>query len=110
MARGGARPGAGRKQGSASAKTREIANKAAEEGITPLEVLINSMREAWEQAKTQKNPDDKLARMGIACGFAKDAAPYLHPKLANVEIQPLDENGDFSDGFTLNVNLVKRES
>jgi hypothetical protein len=35
--RGGKRPGSGRKKGSATKKTREIADRAAAEGITPLE-------------------------------------------------------------------------
>ena len=72
--RGGARKGAGRKAGSATTKTREIANKAAAEGITPLEVMLeamNSFRDGGDIAK--------------AAEFAKDAAPYIHPKLAAIE-------------------------
>jgi hypothetical protein len=71
---GGKRKGAGRRKGSLTKKTREIAEKASAEGITPLEVMLGAMRAAWE-----KQDKDTAAR------FAKDAAPYVHPRLANVE-------------------------
>jgi hypothetical protein len=74
VARGGARPGAGRKPGTATEKTRDIANRAAAEGITPLEVMLYTMRDLW-------NGGDKLT----ACQVAKDCAPYVHPRLANIE-------------------------
>ena len=73
MARGGKREGAGRKPGSANVRTRETAERAAQEGITPLEVLLGAMREAWEE-------NDKAK----ASGFAKEAAPYVHPRLQAV--------------------------
>ncbi|MDS1142402.1 hypothetical protein RE432_18365 [Pusillimonas sp. SM2304] len=72
--RGGARPGAGRKPGSATKKTREIADKAAKDGITPLEVMLEAMisfRDAGE--------------LDRAASIAKDAAPYVHPRLAAIE-------------------------
>ena len=72
--KGGARPGAGRPKGAASRKTREIANKAMAEGITPLEVMLEAMREQYEAG-------NKIA----AAQLAKDAAPYIHPRLQQVE-------------------------
>lgn len=72
--RGGNRTGAGRPPGAATKKTRAIADKAAEEGITPLEVMLEAMNES-------RNAGDLAA----AAGFAKDAAPYIHPKLAAIE-------------------------
>lgn len=72
--RGGARKGAGRKAGSATQKTREIADKAAAAGITPLEVMLEAMNSFRESGDMEK-----------AAGFAKDAAPYIHPKLAAIE-------------------------
>lgn len=47
---------------------------AAAAGITPLEVMIQTMRKLW-------NDGDQMA----ACAIAKDAAPYMHPRLANIE-------------------------
>lgn len=72
--RGGKRDGAGRPPGSANVKTREIANRAALEGITPLEVMLSAMREAWDK-------NEKAA----ACAIAKDAAPYMHARLTSVD-------------------------
>jgi hypothetical protein len=73
--KGGRMPGAGRKKGSVNRKTREIANKAAESGITPLEVMIQAMREVYEK-------DGAPA----AVPFAKECAPYMHPKISNIEL------------------------
>ncbi len=50
MPRGGARENAGRKAGSATKRTREIADKAAEEGATPLNVMLDNMRFYHERA------------------------------------------------------------
>jgi hypothetical protein len=72
---GGARPGAGRKRGSLTQKTREVAEKAVASGkALPLDVMLKAMgvhydNERWDQA----------------AAIAKDAAPYLHAKLASVE-------------------------
>jgi len=92
--RGGARPGSGRKKGAATKKTREIADKAAEEGITPLEVMLRAMREFVEKAEAM-TPDDvemidkkvvtRLSLLSAAAEVAKDAAPYMHPRLAAIE-------------------------
>jgi hypothetical protein len=73
MARGGKRAGAGRKPGIITRLTREIAEKALASKVTPLEVLLGVMREAWEAG-------DKA----LAASYAKDAAPYCHAKLAAV--------------------------
>lgn len=71
MSRGGRRPGAGRKKSYVAQRTREIANRAAAQGITPLEYMLEVMR---------TSPDEKMrAAMAIA------AAPYVHPRLSAVE-------------------------
>lgn len=77
--KGGAMPGAGRKKGSLSKKTVLIAEKAAKEGITPLEVMIQAMREVYDKEGAP-----------AAVPFAKECAPYMHPKLANVEMTGKD--------------------
>lgn len=73
MARGGARQGAGRKAGAATRRTREVANKAAEQGITPLEYMLAVMRD---------KEIDPLRRDSMA----KAAAPYLHAALKAIEL------------------------
>jgi hypothetical protein len=73
MPRGGARSGSGRKAGTANAKSREIANRSAEAGLTPLEYLLSVMRdESGEEAKR--------------IDAAKAAAPYIHPRLSNMDM------------------------
>lgn len=71
---GGRRPGAGRKPGSANRKTREIADRAASEGLLPLEYLLSVMR-------------NSKATMAMRLDAAKAAAPYIHPRLSTVEMQ-----------------------
>jgi hypothetical protein len=73
MPRGGKRAGAGRKAGGRNKKSREIADKAAAEGITPIEVMLHVMRSCFKQ----KNYKD-------AAAIAAQAAPYIHPRLAAV--------------------------
>jgi hypothetical protein len=72
--RGGNRKGAGRPRGAATKRTREIANKASQDGLTPLEVMLKAMREHADK----KDWD-------AAASIAKDAAPYMHAKLASVQ-------------------------
>ncbi len=83
MARGGKRKGAGRKPGATNKKTRAIAEKASAEGVTPLEVMIAGMREAYEKGGA-----------AAAFAFAKECAPYMHPRLqavsAHVRSDPLE--------------------
>lgn len=80
--RGGKRTGAGRPKGAASKKTREIADKAAEGGITPLEFMLWVMRQDYTGGG-----DDRSIQAHFELRFeaAKAAAPYIHPKLQAVE-------------------------
>jgi hypothetical protein len=73
--RGGRRPGAGRKPGAATQKTRDIADKAVADGITPLEVMLEAMKALRGAGDIEK-----------AASVAKDAAPYVHPKLSSIEM------------------------
>jgi hypothetical protein len=89
MTRGGRRPGAGRKPGVPSQKTLtrlKIAEEAAAEGITPLEVMLKTMRALWDVGSNEA----KLA----ACKIAEDAAPYVHPRLAAIEQKTTLDAGD----------------
>ena len=83
---GGVRPGSGRKKGSVTNKTRIIAEQAMKEGITPIEVMLKNMRWADEQStKLGKESPEGAAMRKVAQDAAKDAAPYLHPRLASTE-------------------------
>ena len=98
---GGPRNGSGRKAGLANKHTREIADKAHVEGITPLEVMLNTMRKAWEDGNAEgMDPMQALTHRMAAVETAKHAAPYMHPKLAQTELTG-------KDGGSLIVELVK---
>ena len=77
MPRGGARSGAGRKRGSVTKKTTEIAQRASEGGVTPLEYMLKVMRDS-------KNP------LGVRMDAAKASAPYIHPRLSSIELDLKD--------------------
>lgn len=81
--RGGARKGAGRKPGSATKRTREIADKAAGDGITPLEYMLQVMRN--DPPEGLEGPQ-MLSAISLRFEAAKAAAPYIHPKLSAVEV------------------------
>lgn len=67
----------GRQKGSQNKRTRErtvLVTKALSEGISPLDVMLGAMRDAWQSGKKAE-----------AATYARDAAPYLHPKLSSIE-------------------------
>jgi hypothetical protein len=91
--RGGARPGSGRKKGSvskATQKRRADAIAAAQAGVTPLEVMLKRMRFHYERAEQffADGSDEALkavaSELEQAGDAAKDAAPYVHPRLATL--------------------------
>jgi hypothetical protein len=76
--KGGPRANSGRPKGSATIRTREVADKLmAEEDITPLEVMVRAMRELWNTGAIE-------GRMAAA-EIAQKAAPYVHPRLSSIE-------------------------
>ncbi len=92
---GGKQENAGRPKGAVSKRSQEITSKAIEGGITPIEVMVKSMRQydALAEKEFAKIKDRELdeanstsfaAATGLrqkAVEFAKDAAAYIHPKL-----------------------------
>src|SRR5262249_50097886 len=79
--------GAGRPIGSKNKRTAELARAAAESGITPIEVMLGTMYELWAQG----TPEAKRE----AAEIAKDAAPYIHPRLASID-QTIKEHRPFA--------------
>lgn len=92
--RGGRRPGAGRPPGTANLKTREIADRAAEEGLTPLEYMLQVMRDEANE------PRDRLSA-------AVSAAPYIHPKLSSIEHTGTGADGSIKTENKWTVELVQ---
>lgn len=112
MARGGKRDGSGRKSGSLTVRTQETAKRALAEGKSPLDVMLENMRHFQQVAMDAEatlegltvqeitgqatSPDEQfkllLAKAKQAAGLrqmandcARDAAPYIHPKLSAVQ-------------------------
>lgn len=84
---GGRREGAGRKKGSPNKKTAELQKKVAETGLTPLEVMLNIMR----------NTSDERLQLTAA----QAAAPYVHAKLSSMELTG-------KDGGALEIKKIER--
>jgi hypothetical protein len=74
MSHGGKREGAGRKKGTPNKASIQRQAKIASEGITPLDYLLAILRD---------DNEDKRRRDWAA----KEAAPYVHPKLAATEME-----------------------
>lgn len=70
---GGSRPGAGRPRGAPNRKTRELQQAVAASGITPLDFMLSVMR-------------NEAADLAERLEAAKSAAPYVHPKLATIDV------------------------
>lgn len=135
MPRGGKRQNAGRKAGVPSTKTvarREIADKAAAQGVTPLEVLLDNMRFYHDKAaetlaayaldgvpalpedpeNPKESPDDRRRREVVSaikeiCGLRKmagEAAGQAAPYI-HPRRSPIDENAKRSDGVPLQERL-----
>lgn len=73
MPKGGFQPGGGRPKGSKSSAVLEAIEKAKTSGELPLEYMLRVMRD--------KTVDHKRRDY-----MASAAAPFLHPKLSNVEV------------------------
>ena len=75
----------GRQQGVANKRTRAIAEQAHQEGITPLEVQLRTMRALWKSATDTAGEVVDFDKAAAACAVAERCAPYMHPRLAAVE-------------------------
>ena len=79
MAKGGLRPGAGRKPGVRNKRTAAKVAEVEASGLTPLDYLLTVLRD---------EALDREARVDAA----KAAAPYVHARLAAVEHSTDPEN------------------
>ena len=79
-AHGGARPGAGRKANTPNKASIERQAKVAASGQTPLDYMLSVMR---DELADDKRRDD----------MAKAAAPYVHPRLSNIDATVTGEVG-----------------
>jgi hypothetical protein len=93
MPRGGKRAGAGRRPGVPNRRTvarRQLGSAAAAKGSLPLEVTLACMRFHHASADRELEKGDAADPEAIANALqaaheaAKDAAPYLHPRLSGI--------------------------
>lgn len=96
---GGKRKGAGRPIGALSKKNKELQIQVMEEGITPLQVLINDMRfyynlgeQEFLKIRGKELLEESYVIFKVAHGLKNTArecaimaAPYIHPKLASID-------------------------
>jgi len=75
--RGGKRAGAGRKAGTPNKASVARQAKVAASGLTPLDYMLTVMRDEGAGASRRDE-------------MAKAAAPYVHPKLANIDHKSSD--------------------
>lgn len=94
MARGGKRPGAGRKPGARNKTTEKQRKAIAESGLTPLDYMLTVLRD-------ENNPLD------VRLDAANKAAPYVHAKLATVDHKSSD--GSMSP-LTPTININAKSS
>lgn len=102
--KGGARAGAGRPPGAAAGRSKKIANDIAEgrrlveEGeagvalpadATPLDVMMMAMRKAYLKGGSI-----------AAFPYAEKCAPYLHARIAQIELKNPDDKVPLRVAFT----------
>lgn len=75
MSRGGARTGSGRKKGAIPKKTVAYMHKVASEGLTPVEYMLQVMRDP--QVGNSRRDD-----------MAKAVAPYTNSKMPTAIVTP----------------------
>jgi hypothetical protein len=93
----------GRPKGALNKRTiaaRNIEITALREGLTPLDVMLHAMYDAYDRSQnTRLRAGVRQLAMVEAAGFAKDAAPYIHPKLVSNRISNEDEQPFRIEGF-----------
>jgi hypothetical protein len=81
--RGGKRPGAGRKAGAPNKATAKQRDAVKASGLTPLDYMLSILRD--ETMTTESRFE-----------AAKAAAPYVHPKLANIDHDHKSSDGSMT--------------
>ncbi|MCK4818014.1 hypothetical protein KA005_19745 [bacterium] len=116
--KGGEKKG-GRAKGTPNKKTAEQIKKVEDSGVTPLEYLLSVMREPIPK---EADLAQIIAMTSSKMDAAKSAAPYVHAKLASIEVraeietfekvisaEPLTEN-EWSEKYSLESSSGATES
>ena len=107
----GSRPGerrGGRQKGTQNKKTLAHlarAEKVAESGVTPVEIITHAMRYRYKQAVApvdqDGNGDIDMEAMRESVTFAAIVAPYIHPRLQAIAPAPVQPPPEESGGSNL---------
>ncbi len=82
-----------------SVATQEAALRLAKDGITPLEVMIQAMR------KVYGGKDGKGRNAVEAFKLACDCAPYMHARIASLELKK-DGEDPFSGSTNAEIRII----
>jgi hypothetical protein len=82
-------------------RSRDIADRlaACKGELSPLEVMVEGMRKVWDEALAEPSRETRLDLLMKACALARDAAPYVHPRLASIQttIRRITDIKDLTD-------------
>ena len=59
--------------------------RAPGETVTPIEVMLGTMRALWQSSRDGEGRVVDARTAAAAASLAKDAAPYVHPRLATID-------------------------
>lgn len=103
---GGARANSGPKKGSSIRRSQQAVAKAEELGVDPVEMLLSLTKWAFEQFNAKDEKGEFVGRTkenaDMVKDYAKEAAPYVRPKLAAIEASG-------PDGGPIEVEAIRRE-
>lgn len=68
------------------------------ERTTPIEVMLGTMRALWLSSRDGEGRVVDAKTAAAAASLAKDAAPYVHPRLATIDAPVESGFGRMSDG------------
>ena len=78
------RPKGGRPAGGKNSARLAVAQALLTDGATPLEIMVAHMRDQYSRA-TKASGAARQAHLAAAAAAAKDAAPYMHPRLNAID-------------------------
>lgn len=94
----------GRPKGSLGVPNRVRDLLLAKAEVKPLQVLLETMAERWHESKKAEG-DTRKALQNEACGWAKEAAPYVHARLQATTVK-----GDTENPLSFVLGLPKTET
>ncbi len=69
---------------------KRTAEAAVQGGVTPLDIMLHTMRRSWaiaQRAALEGNEAREMEYLSLAVEHAVVAAPYCHPRLASVAVK-----------------------